>query len=48
MLAAATYEGQKFARLVGKPGAPASVGEAWFGPDQAETAMMPADVLRQS
>jgi 2,4-dienoyl-CoA reductase-like NADH-dependent reductase (Old Yellow Enzyme family) len=46
MLAAAAYEGQKFARLIGEPGAPATVAEAWFGPDDPATAMLPADVSR--
>jgi pyruvate/2-oxoglutarate dehydrogenase complex dihydrolipoamide dehydrogenase (E3) component len=47
MLAAATYEGQKFARLIGEPGAPATVTEAWFRPDDPVTMMLPADVGRQ-
>jgi len=46
MLAAASYEGQKFARLIGEPDAPASVMEAWLRPDAAETAIFPADVPR--
>jgi hypothetical protein len=46
MLAAATYEGQKFARLIGEPGAPADVTEAWFAPDDPATMMLPADVRR--
>ncbi len=46
MLAAATYEGQKFARLIGEPGAPASVREAYFRADDPELAMLPADVPR--
>ncbi len=46
MLAAATYEGQKFARAIGESGAPASSMEAWFLPDDPETAMLPADVPR--
>lgn len=48
MLAAATYEGQKFARAIGEPGAPATVTEAWFGPDDPETMMLPADVPRRA
>ncbi|MEJ5976173.1 FAD-dependent oxidoreductase [Novosphingobium sp. PS1R-30] len=47
MLAAAPYEGQKFARLIGEPGAPATVSEAWFAPDDPATAMLPADVPRR-
>ena len=46
MLAAATYEGQKFARLIGEPGAPATVSEVWFAPDDPATAMLPADAPR--
>lgn len=46
MLAAATYEGQKFARLIGEPGAPSSFSEAWFGPDGPEAMMLPADMRR--
>lgn len=46
MLAAATYEGQKFARLIGEPGAPANVTEAWFRPDDPATMMLPADIAR--
>lgn len=46
MLAAAVYEGQKFARAIGEPGAPATVAEAWFRPDDPQAAMMPADVAR--
>ncbi len=46
MLAAATYEGQKFARLIGEPGAPATFTEAWFRPDDAATMMLPADMAR--
>jgi 2,4-dienoyl-CoA reductase-like NADH-dependent reductase (Old Yellow Enzyme family) len=30
MWGAAAYEGQKFARLIGEPGAPASIGELYF------------------
>jgi hypothetical protein len=45
-LAAATYEGQKFARLIGEPGAPASFREAYFRPDAAELMPMPADIRR--
>ncbi|MFA7604145.1 MAG: FAD-dependent oxidoreductase, partial [Novosphingobium sp.] len=47
MLAAAPYEGQKFARLIGEPGAPATVSEAWFAPDDPETMMLPADIARR-
>jgi 2,4-dienoyl-CoA reductase (NADPH2) len=47
MLAAASYEGQKFARLIGEPGAPATVSEAYFRPDEPETTPFPADVPRR-
>jgi hypothetical protein len=47
MLAAAPYEGQKFARLIGEPGAPATITEAWFAPDDPATMMLPADMPRR-
>ena len=47
MFAAATYEGQKFAREIGEPGAPRSFAEAYFRPDAPETIPMPADVPRR-
>jgi 2,4-dienoyl-CoA reductase-like NADH-dependent reductase (Old Yellow Enzyme family) len=40
--AAAAYEGQKFARLIGEPGAPASVAEAYFAPDDPAVYPTPA------
>jgi len=46
MLASATYEGQKFARLIGEPDAPATITEAYFQPDTPEVMPMPADVPR--
>ncbi len=46
-LAAATYEGQKFARLIGEAGAPSNFREAWFQPDAAEFLPMPADISRR-
>ena len=46
MLAAATFEGHRFARLVGEPGAPADFAEAFFAPDDPATFPFPADVLR--
>ncbi len=46
MLAAASYEGQKFARLVGEPDAPTTVSEAWFRADAPELMPMPADMPR--
>lgn len=47
MFAAATFEGHKFARLIGQPGAPATMAEAFFAPDPAETLPMPADMPRR-
>lgn len=46
MFAAATYEGQKFAREIGEPDGNTSVSEAWFKADEAEVLMFPADVTR--
>ncbi|MBU6269328.1 MAG: FAD-dependent oxidoreductase [Sphingomonadales bacterium] len=45
-LAAATFEGHKFARLVGEAGAPADFAEAFFRPDDPSTLPLPADVAR--
>ncbi|CAN7342341.1 FAD-dependent oxidoreductase [Phenylobacterium sp. LjRoot219] len=45
-LATAPYEGQKFARLIGEPGAPSTVCDAFFRPDEPELTPYPADVLR--
>lgn len=45
-LAAASYEGQKFARLIGEPGAPTSIPEAYFRADGPEVNPFPADVPR--
>jgi hypothetical protein len=45
-LAAATYEGQMFARQIGEPGAPASVCDAYFRADGPELTPYPADVAR--
>lgn len=47
MLAAAPYEGQKFARAIGESDAPATVTEAWFAPDDPATMMLPADIPRR-
>ncbi len=46
MLAAASYEGQLFARMVGEPGAPATTREAWFRADSIDVMPFPADVPR--
>lgn len=40
--AAAAYEGQKFARLIGEPDAPRTFGEAYFGSNAAEVYPQPA------
>jgi hypothetical protein len=45
-LAAASYEGQKFARLIGEPGAPTTICETFFRPDEPATVPYPADVPR--
>jgi pyruvate/2-oxoglutarate dehydrogenase complex dihydrolipoamide dehydrogenase (E3) component len=45
-LAAASYEGQKFARLIGEPGAPATFAQAFFRPDEPGAMLLPADVRR--
>jgi dimethylamine/trimethylamine dehydrogenase len=42
--AAAAYEGQKFARLIGEPGAPSTVAEAYFAADDAGIYPTPAGV----
>jgi hypothetical protein len=47
MFAAASYEGQKFARLIGEPGAPANFCETFFRADEPEVNPLPADVPRQ-
>jgi len=47
MFAAASYEGQKFARLIGEPGAPATFREAWFRADDPAVNPFPADVPRR-
>jgi hypothetical protein len=47
MLAAASYEGQKFARLVGEPDAPTTFAETWFRADDPIVNPLPADVPRQ-
>lgn len=46
MLAAAPFEGQKFARMIGEPNAPASVCDVWFAPDPMELVPFPADATR--
>ena len=45
-LAAATYEGQMFARLIGEDGAPRTIAEAFFRPDDPLIAPAPADMAR--
>ena len=44
----AAFEGQKFARLIGEPDAPASMAEVYFSPDSADSMPYPADVPRAS
>ncbi len=46
MFAAATFEGQKFARLVGEPDAPMTIVDAFFRPDLPEVNPMPAGAVR--
>ncbi len=46
MLAAASYEGQMFARLIGEPGAPHDSAAAWFAADPPWVNPLPADVPR--
>jgi dimethylglycine catabolism A len=48
MFAAASYEGQKFARLIGEPGAPLTITEAFFRPDDPGVMPFPADIRRQA
>ena len=45
MLAAATDEGQRFARMIGEPGAPSSFVEAYFQEVPVEQAASPAASL---
>jgi 2,4-dienoyl-CoA reductase-like NADH-dependent reductase (Old Yellow Enzyme family) len=45
-LATASYEGQKFARLIGEPDAPATFCEAYFRADDPALTPLPADVPR--
>jgi len=45
-LAAATYEGQKFARLIGEPSAPRSIADASFAPDDPSLTPLPSDIKR--
>jgi 2,4-dienoyl-CoA reductase-like NADH-dependent reductase (Old Yellow Enzyme family)/thioredoxin reductase len=47
MFAAASYEGQKFARLIGEPDAPATFCETFFRADDPLVNPLPADVPRQ-
>lgn len=46
MWAAATYEGQMFARLIGELGAAADFAAAWFATDPAWVNPLPADIVR--
>jgi thioredoxin reductase len=44
-LAEAIYEGQRYGRLIGEPGAPADFTDDWFRPVDASVAQRPASVL---
>jgi hypothetical protein len=44
MWAAATYEGHMFARLIGEPGAPQSLTEAYFADFDMGSLPIPADM----
>lgn len=46
MWAAATFEGHKFARWIGEPGAPGTMGEAFFREDEPPDIPVAADVSR--
>lgn len=46
MLAAAPYEGQKFARLIGTPDAPGTTAEAFFRAEDPAVNLAPADAGR--
>jgi 2,4-dienoyl-CoA reductase-like NADH-dependent reductase (Old Yellow Enzyme family) len=48
MWAAASFEGHKFARYIGEPGAPRSVGEVYFGADDPVLLPIAADRQRAS
>lgn len=48
MWAAATYEGQMFARLIGEPDAPRDFAQTWFAPDPSRVNPFPADLLRSA
>jgi hypothetical protein len=40
----ASFEGQKFARLIGEPNAPRTLADVYFGPDPFKVDLLPADV----
>ena len=42
----ASFEGHKFARLIGEGGAPRSIADAYFAPDDPDTMPYPADMRR--
>ena len=46
VVVSAAFEGQKFARLIGEPGAPASFADAYFGTNDASLLPVPAEVPR--
>lgn len=47
MWGAATFEAHKFARFIGEPGAPCSIGDAYFSDDDPALVPIPADVRRR-
>ncbi len=46
MWGAATFEAHKFARLIGEPGAPDSIGDAYFSDDDPAFLPIPGDMQR--
>ena len=44
--AAAAYEGHRFARLIGEPGAPTTIGESFIQPEDPSVAAVPANAAR--
>lgn len=46
MRGAATFEGHKFARHIGEPDAPCTIGEAYFSRDDPSLVPIPGDMQR--
>jgi 2,4-dienoyl-CoA reductase-like NADH-dependent reductase (Old Yellow Enzyme family)/thioredoxin reductase len=46
MWSTASYEGQKFARYIGESGAPTSIDDVFFAPDDPDLMPFPADMAR--